>query len=365
MHRLCCFSKIDVEKVSGKYENSYAKGSGNFTEEKYRTVPDVLRHQATVRPNKTAFVFLSTDAARQAITWKEVYEKSVKVAKALVELGVKRTELVAISVRDSPEWLYIHYGIILAGAIPFGLSFMAPDGSDVIKLLQRLETCSVIFLDPGPSDGAWNIFKTLVESFDGKGNLKVPKVPSLRHCVCMFTHNDIETNVLSLSEFESMAKDDTQLPTINEDDIQVLFQSSGSTGVPKVIAHTHKSLSHCARYFKLTGLTGKDDDVIYNGLPLRWMGGYLWNMYHGETRVTRSGMSKMPDNMSEFVYNAILEEKVTFLFTLFSFVAELMERKVMLLYLKILLFSLTSTLHASQIPLLYEARHKLVKKYSK
>ena len=329
MHRLCCFNKIDTgDKVTGQYEKSYAKGTGNVTEEKYRTVPDVLRHQATVRPNKTAFVFLSTEAARQVVTWKEIYDKSLNIAKALVELGVKPKELVAISVRDSPEWLYIHFGIILAGAIPFGLSFMTPDGNDVINLLQRLGNCSAIFLDPGPNDSAWNIFKTLVESIDEKGNLKVPKVPSLRYCVCMFTHNNIQTSVLSLADFQTTASEDTQLPTINEDDIQVLFQSSGSTGVPKVIAHTHKSLSHSAKYFKLTGLTGKDDDVIYNGLPFRWMGGYVWNMYHGETRVTRSGMSKMPDNMAEFVYNAILQEKVTFLFTLFSFVAALMERKV-------------------------------------
>ena len=320
-------SKLIADKMSGKYSRSCAKGTGNVTEEKYRTVPDVLRHHSTERPNKTAFVFLSSEGARKAITWKELYVKSVQMAKSLVELGVKRNELVAISVRDSPEWLFIHYGIVMAGAIPFGLSFMSPDGSDVITLLQRLEKCSSIFLDPGPNNYSWNIFKTIVERIDGKGNLKLHKITSLRYCVCLFKPNN-ETNVLSLAEFENMAKEYTQLPNINEDDTLVLFQSSGSTGVPKVIAHTHKSLSHCVRFFTLSGLTGEDDDVIYNGLPFRWMGGYMWNMYHGETRVTRSGMCKMPDDMSEFVYNAILQEKVTLLFTLLSFVAELMQRKV-------------------------------------
>ena len=315
--------------MTEKYCQSYAKGKEDVYEPKYHTVPEFLRHHSKVRPDKTAFVFLSTDGPRQTVIWKEVYTKSVQMAKSLVELGVKRKELVAISVRDSPEWLFIHYGIIMAGAIPFGLSFMTPDGSDVAALLKRVENCRAIFLDPGPNNYSWNIFKTFVESMDGNGNVTSSKITSLRYCVCMFKPNDA-TNVLSLSELETMAKEDTQLPTIHDDDIQILFQSSGSTGVPKVIAHTHKSLINSVRFFKLAGMTGDDDDVIYNGLPFRWMGGYIWNVYNGETRVTRSGLCKIPDNMSEFVFNAILQENVTVTFTLLSFVDALMKREVII-----------------------------------
>ena len=54
----------------------------------------------------------------------------------------------------------------------------------------------------------------------------------------------------------------------------------------------------------------------------------MWNIYQGETRITRSGMCKMPDNMSDFVYNAIRQEGVTYVFTLSSFVDDLMKREV-------------------------------------
>ena len=314
-------------EMSETYQQSYAKGPKDNYKPAYRTAPEFLRHQSMIRPEKIAFVFLSTDGMRQTVTWKLLYTRSVEIAKSLVVLGVNPGEVVAISVRDSPEWLFIHYGIIMARAIPFGLSFMTPDGSDIISLLKRINNCSAIFLDPGPNDDAWNIFKSIVEVLDDKGRVTSSKIESLRYSVCMFKPND-PTDLMTLSELVNMAREDTHLPDIHEDDIQMLFQSSGSTGASKVIAHTHKSLTNSVRFFKLVGLSGDGADVVYNGLPFRWMGGYMWNIYQGETRITRSGMCKMPDNMSDFVYNAILQEGVNYVFTLPSFVDDLMKQEV-------------------------------------
>ena len=297
------------------HKQSYATGPMDDFEPLYRTAPEFLRHHVKDRPNNIAFVFLSTDGLRQTVTWKELYTRFVQIAKSLLTLGIKQGEVVAISIRDSPEWLFIHYGIIIAGAIPFGISFLTPDGNDVISLLKRISNCSAIFLDPGPEDATWTIFKSLIESLDNKGKVKSSKIRSLRYCILLCKPGDA-TETIALSEFENMAKEDTRLPDINEDDIQMLFQSSGSTGVPKLIAHTHKSLANNLRFFKHVGLTGGDAEVIYNTLPFRWMGGYTWNIYQGETRVTRSGMCKIPTNIPDFVYDAICKEGVTYIFTL-------------------------------------------------
>ena len=315
-----------VLDMADKFAASYVKGTGNLCELQYRTVPDLLCHHARVRPDKTAFVFLSTELARETVTWKELYDKSIKIAKSLVVLGVKQGETAAISFRVCPEWLFVHFGVIMAGAIPVGLPFASPDGSDVMLMMSRLKSCAAIFLDPGPDEYAWKIFRSLVDDFDEKGNLKSSKMPTLRYLACL---SNME-GVLTLDKLADLAQEDTELPDVREDDIMALFQTSGSTGVPKLIVHTHKSLSHCVSFFKLTGLTGDDDDIIYNGRPFSWMGGYPMNIYNGETRVTRSGMSAVPENMTDFVFSAIQQERVTFIFTLPSFITELMQKEVSL-----------------------------------
>ena len=96
-----------------------AKGPKDDYKPAYHIAPEFLRHQSNVLPEKMLFAFLSTNGLRQTVTWKQLYTRSVQIANSLVVLGVNQGEVVAISVRDSPEWLFIHYG----------LSFMTSDGS--------------------------------------------------------------------------------------------------------------------------------------------------------------------------------------------------------------------------------------------
>ena len=77
-----------------------------------------------------------------------MYEESNRVTQSLTRMGIRRNEIVAISFRAFPDWLFVNFGIMLAGAIPIGVSFTYTDGSDVIAPLQRLETYSAMFLHP-------------------------------------------------------------------------------------------------------------------------------------------------------------------------------------------------------------------------
>ena len=311
--------------MSTKLKESYVKSDEEEYKLKYRTIPDLLRYHASERPSKAAYVFLSADGSREIITWKEVYDKSMEIAKSLVEFGVKRQELVAISLRACPDWLFVNFGISLAGAIPVGVSFTYKDGNDVVALMHRLKTCSTLFLDPGPENETWDIFLQLTDTLDIDGHMKSQKLPSLKRLVCLHKPTD-DAEVLTLDELKHLAKDGIELPAVSEDDIVYIFQTSGSTGVPKVIAHTHKSLSHWGHYFHHIGL--RPDDRYYNDRPFQWFGGFPKNIYIGETRVTRSRMGVNPDNETEFVYKMIIQEKCTALATLPATVSELMLKEV-------------------------------------
>lgn len=311
-----------------KYKHSYSKT--NLDEDKldFRTIPELLYHHATVSPNKAAFVFLSTESEREVITWKEVFNKSQQVARSLMQIGVKQRDIVAISYRNCPEWLYTEFGVIMANAVPVSLSFTYEDGHDVIAMMELLENCSTILLDPGINDATWDILKKIIDKFDKEGNVCSSQMPSLRHLVCLFKPEKVdEKEILTFNELISQANDSTPLPETNIDDIMGLFQTSGSTGVPKVVAHTHRFYTYCGQTVQHIELG--PDEISFNDRPFSWLGGFPYNIYHGETRVTRSGMSEAKESRTvDDLRNVIMQERCTNIMLFPAAIEELCQKEI-------------------------------------
>lgn len=308
-----------------KYSESYINSILDEDKLVFRTIPELLQHHAIVIPNKAAFVFLSTETDRATVSWKEVFVKSQQFARALVQLGVKPKEVVAICYRTCPEWIFTNFGVIMAGAVPISLSFTYEDGSDVIAMMKLLANCSAIFIDPGFNDGTWNILKKLIDRFDKIGNIVSSHMPFLRYMASLFKPAKTE-DVLTFDELLKQSRESTPLPEIHSEDIMGLFQTSGSTGMPKVIAHTHK-------FYNYLGLSSKylesgPDEIIYNDRPFSWLGGYPDNMYQGETRVTRSGMCKAPEDTNDYLCNTIMQERCSSIVLLPARIEEMMQMQV-------------------------------------
>ena len=312
--------------MDGKYTMSYNKEDMREDAVNFRTIPELLRHHATVTPNKPAYVFLSTDSERKNIvTWNEVFEKSRRIAKSLVQLGIQANEVVALSYRSSPEWIFTNFGIVLAGARPIGLSFTYEDGSDVVAMMKCLEKCSAIFIDPGQNDATWHIFRKLIDTFDETGNVRSAHMPTLRHVAALFKPEGVE-DILTFDDLLTKSNEDTQLPKVDIDDIAALFQTSGSTGLPKVIAHTHRFFNYIGFYNQ--HLNSGPEEIMYNARPFSYAGGCTDNLYQGETRVTLSGICAPPKNMTDWLLEVIPEERCTTTILLPASIHELMQREV-------------------------------------
>ena len=317
-------SKMDERR---KYQMSYAKGKTTYDD--LKTMPEFLEYYAQNAPSREAFVFVYTDGTREAVTFKDLYEESRLVAKRFIEIGVKKSELVAVCLRTGPQWLYVVFGAIMAGARPISLAFTYSDGSDIIAIMQKLQTCSTIVLDPGPDDENWNIFKNLIISCDSNGNVKSDKMPYLRYLIC-HDRPRINQDVLLLSEMASWKLTDTVLPDLDPDDIAILFQTSGSTGNPKAVAHTHKSI--LAAY--VISYTEPKPEIMYNDRPFGWVGGFPGAMFCGHTRVTRSDYCDPPEDVMGFTIDAVKREQCTILSLLPPLVNELTLRQVRVADLK-------------------------------
>lgn len=77
-----------------------------------RTLQSYLEEAAQEYPEKKAIHFLGKE-----LTYKELYETSLKLANQLRKLGVKQGDRVAIMLANSPQSVISYYGVLFAGAI--------------------------------------------------------------------------------------------------------------------------------------------------------------------------------------------------------------------------------------------------------
>ena len=292
------------------------------------TISDCLYHHFQTHPDREAIVFAHTDGSRIVVTFRQLYENAMILAKSFLRLGVKKSEFIAISLQSCPEWLYATFGAVLAGARPISLSVTYTDGSDLVAMMKKLETCSVMILDPNSDQQNWNIFQKLISNFDEEGHVHSPVMPYLKFLICR-KGPDENDNVLTIDRMMSWIHLDITLPKIDSDEIAILFTTSGSTGLPKACVHTHKSLIKAVNLLA-HHLTESKYDIMFNDRPFSWSGGFPWNVISGETRVTRFGYCEPPKDIVGFLFRVIEREKCTVLFTLPPLLNSLIDRQVRL-----------------------------------
>jgi long-chain acyl-CoA synthetase len=199
----------------------------SFLEESARRVPD-----------KVALV-----CGDERRTYAELEADSNRFARGLLGLGVQKGDRVAISLENSPEAVIAFFGVIQAGAAAvllntltkrekFGM-LLADSGAKVLVVhAKRLE-------EIGPSD------RTVVV---------VGPVPA-------GTAFDRWDDVLAAQDPKAIGAGGS------ERDLACLLYTSGSTGAPKGVMHTHLSLSTAMR--TIAGyLEARESDVVISVLPL-------------------------------------------------------------------------------------------------
>ena len=203
------------------------------------------------------------DGERQ-FTYREYAERTHRLANALHGLGVEPGDRVSFLTYNTHQLLEAYYGVIEAGGVlnPINIR-LAPH--EIAYILDHAGS-KVVFLQRD--------FAPLVEQI----------APQLRGRP-RFVIIEGEPGGVAELEYEALlagASTEPRTPDIDENALAELFYTSGTTGLPKGVAMTHRQLYlHCL-YAEL-GLGFTEQDVVLHVVPLFHVNG--WGTPHFLTMV--------------------------------------------------------------------------------
>jgi fatty-acyl-CoA synthase len=199
-----------------------------------------------------------------SFTYRSFGERTHRLAHALRGLGVENGDRVSFITYNTHHLLEAYYGVLEAGAVlnPVNIR-LAPH--EIGYILDHAGSSVVAF---------HHDFAPLVEAI----------APGLSRRPA-FVVLDGEPGHLAGHEYESLlatGSADPIEPHIDENAIAELFYTSGTTGLPKGVAMTHRELHLHALYAQL-GIAFDEDDVVLHVVPLFHVNG--WGTPHFVTMI--------------------------------------------------------------------------------
>lgn len=230
---------------------------------------------------------------RRQMTWREFDDKANRFANLLLSSGIKKGDKVAILLMNCLEWLPIYFGILKAGAVAVPLNFRY-DAEEIKYCLELSEAVMLIF---GPE-------------FIDRMETIYEKLPTVK--MHFYVGENGPSFAKNYNQTESSYSSETPQIQITAEDDAAIYFSSGTTGFPKAILHTHYSLlSSCYTEQNHHQQTQEDNflcipPLYHTGAKMHWFGSFLV----GGKAVLLRGVKPT------WILKAVSEEKVTIVWLL-------------------------------------------------
>ena len=239
---------------------------------------------------------------RLEMTWRVFDEKANRFANLLIKRGIKKGDKVAILLMNCLEWLPIYFGILKAGAVAVPLNFRYTS-EEIKHCLKLSEAKSLIF---GPE-------------FIGRIEMIYDCIQHIRPLI--FAGENRPSFAESYDRLTANCSSEDPGIEITDDDDAAIYFSSGTTGFPKAILHTHSSLvSACITEAMHHGQTREDNflcipPLYHTGAKMHWFG----SLYTGSKAVLLRGIK--PD----WILRTISEEKITIVWLLVPWAQDILD----------------------------------------
>ena len=204
-----------------KYETGLDKCDVNFTA---LSPVSLVRRAALAFPDYPAIIF--DDMTR---TWREVYDRCLKLAGILRQSGVGKNSTVAVLSRNLPEAVELSYGVPMSGGV-LNMINTRLDPADVAYILDHGEA-EVFFVDNGLAEVA----KAALELATVKPRIIIITDP-------LVSEKEGAVSGEGYEEFltQGIALNDKDIEPDDEWDAVALNYTSGTTAKPKGVVYHHR-----------------------------------------------------------------------------------------------------------------------------
>lgn len=221
------------------------------------TIPGYLK-EVTARHGDREAVVLRRDDAVVRWTYRELYERSLAVARALVACGLGRGGRVGILMTNRPEYLAALFGTAMAGGVSVSLSTFSTQ-PELAHLLAASEVSLLLFEDKVVKKDFAAALLELEPGIEGAtaGAVQSVRFPYLRRLVRLDSLTsagegslvgDVPAlerwaHFLARGEEIPQALVDARADAVRPADPGGLFFSSGTTSLPKGILHAQRAFA--------------------------------------------------------------------------------------------------------------------------
>ncbi len=234
-----------------------------------RNIGQWLTKRALMNPAREAYVDGNLDVR---LTFAELNASSNRIANAFVAAGMEKGDRVALLMMNSSEFVEAFFALAKVGAVVVPLNWrLVPDELEFI--LKDSGATRLIFGEE---------FLEAVTELYGRGD-----ATDIQHWLQVVDDEPLAPFAESYREFRNVASDTEPALRAADDDMLYIMYTSGTTGLPKGVVHTHDtSIWGCITIAATTYY--REEDRFLSPLPLFHVGALTpitLNVYQGVTSI--------------------------------------------------------------------------------